>query len=131
MRVSCKDKSCIAQGFCSRLKQRYNATQSQQTNEKMYDAKFLCLSPPQSTSRNTCTVINATDRSCGDAPAASLIPEVCLMSIAMFLPVRDLFNFVFLSNGILQLLTTEIIIKSAILGGGSAHKNIEILMPLI
>ena len=123
MRVSCKDKSCIAQGFCSRLKQRYNATQLQQTNDKMYNAKFLCLLPPQSISRNMCTVINATEHSSGDSPTTSLIPEVCFMSIAMFLPVRDLFNFIFLNNGILQLLTTEVVIKSAMLAGGNAHKK--------
>ena len=131
MRVSCEEPSCIAQGFCSRLKQRHKATESRRMSQKKYDAKFLCVSLPQSVPRNTCTVVGDTKCSGANALAASMIPEVCLMSIAMFLPVRDLFNFVFLSNGILELLTTEIVIESAMLGGGKARKNIEKLMPLI
>lgn len=60
----------------------------------------------------------------------SLVPEV-LSQIAAYLEPRELFNLVFLNQKVMETLTIETVMKSAMMTGGHAMTTLEEILVLL
>ena len=138
MRVICDVHTCVAQGFCSRQQQKHNGNEARRQSEReqeysnpRWPLPFCHSEENQLLWTSVHSSKNSNKTTPDEVNPASKISAVSLTKVGSYLAPREMFNLFFLSKELMESLTTEMVVQSAMMSGGRSLTTIKKLMPLM